>query len=193
MGIVLDGLGPLVQQMRQRNLARISLPYRHGRVNFDVFFFIDEAPWCLLFGAKAYNLAFEVKVRPGFDADTNLTREAYKGLCEALGLTYNPANKFSPRAFLEEFGRALPSVFPAQAVVQPHELAFYRSDVEESEKIYFFGWQDNTPRGTQVSEENLYKTARLLGIAANQRCRQKNISSRWSADASTAITYTPPS
>ena len=192
MGIVLNGLDPLVRQMRQLDLARIRFPYRHGRVNFDVFFFIDETPWCLLFGAKAYNLAFEVTVRPGFEADTNLTRETYKGLCEAPGLTYDPANKFSPRAFLEDFGRALPSVLSAKAALQPHELAPYRNNVEESEKIYFCGWLDNTQRGGQVSEGNLRKTSDWLGAATSQRCRQKNLSSRWSADASMAITYTPP-
>ncbi|WP_257014593.1 DUF6037 family protein [Variovorax sp. YR752] len=192
MGVILNGLGPLVQQMRQRGLQRIRWPYRHSRVSFDVFLFTDEMPWCLLFGAKAYNFAFSVPVHRGYDADPGLAQADYRRLCEVLGLKFDPNNKFSPKAFLEEFGRALPATLPNQAEVRPQDVAPYRKDVEESERVYFCGWKDNTLRGESVSQANLHKTRQLLGVAAYERCRDKNISSRWSADAEAAAKFTMP-
>jgi len=183
------GLGP---QMRQRGLQRIRWPYRHSRVSFYVFLFTDDTPWCLMFGAKAYNFAFSVPVHRGYDADPSLAQADHRRLCEVLGLKYDPKNRFSPRAFLEEFDRALPATLPTQSEVKPHDIALYRKDVEESEKIYFCEWRDNTLRGERVSAADLDKTRQLLGVAAYERCRDKNISSRWSADAEAAAKFTMP-
>ena len=64
-------------------------------------------------------------------------------------------------------------------VPKPHEIALYSRDVEESHKIYFMGWLDNTIRGDSVTEKNLEKTERLLGYKTYLTCKSKNLSSRW--------------
>lgn len=192
MGLVLEGLKPLYREMRERNLSRCRFAFRRGRVNFDVYFFTDETPFSLLFGARAHNLAFELKVRQGFEVDTRIPDEQYPLLCRALDLHFDPANPFSPKAFLLDFGAALPASLPADAEVRPHELAIYRPKVDTRDGTYFCGWRDNTIRNQRVSEENLYKTRVLLGLKAYEVCKRKNISSCWSLDPNHAITVIIP-
>lgn len=93
----LGELAPLYKDMRAQKLDRIRFDYRHGRVSFDVFFFIDESPYLLLFGARGYNVAFEVEVRPGFEIDPRLDNADFRALCNALGLVFNPDNRFSTK------------------------------------------------------------------------------------------------
>ncbi len=192
MGVVLEGLRPLYREMRQRDLSRCRFAYRRGRVNFDVFFFIDEAPFSLLFGARAHNLAFELTVRQGFEVDTRIPNEQYTLLCRALELHFDPANRFSPKAFLLDFGAALPASLPPDAEPRPHELAVYRPTVDTRDGTYFCGWRDNSIRNVHVREKNLHKTRALLGIKAYEICRRKNISSCWSLDPSHAIKVVIP-
>jgi hypothetical protein len=187
MAVVLSALRVLVREMRQRRIERMRMAYRHGRVEFDVFVFTDEAPFCVLFGAKRINLAFELAVRPGFEIDTFLAPPTYKALCKALDVTFDPEKPFSVRAFLQHFSRSIPQALPEDCEALPHEVAAYRRDVEDSARIYFCGWRDNTAHGERVSETNLHKTQRLLGERAYQNCRRRNMSSCWTDDQSRRV------
>ncbi len=179
MGILLVNLRPMYREMRQRELARVRFDYVFRRVKFDVFFFIDDSPYTLLFGVRAHNLAFEIAVRDGFIADTRIDEHSYKRLCGALELRFDPSNTFSPRAFLQEFDKNIPASLPPDHEPRPHELAHYRTDVDRSDGTYFCGWRDNTARNERVSERNLHKTLRLLGKRAHDACLRKNVSSCW--------------
>jgi hypothetical protein len=179
--VILTGLKSLFKSMRRQDLERVRFQYIHGRVAFDVFFFIDEDPFCLLFGAVMFNVAFELAVRPGFEVDPHLPPEAYGALCKALGLRYDPQNPFSVKAFLTQFNAQIPSEIGPNTV-RPEQILQYRRDVEEVEKIYFFQWRDNSVRGENVTPENLLKTRRILGISAYEVCKRRNISSCWTDD-----------
>ena len=192
MGLVIEQLRPLYSDMRQQGVERIHFPYRHGRVVFDVYFFVDEKPFSLLFGAKAHNVVFELAVRQGFEVDTSMSKPDYRALCKALGLEFDPANPFSPRAFLESFSKAVPAKVPPGGVAKPHDVLQYRRDVEEEDKVYFCGWRDNTIRGDKVTEHNLHKTKRILGQKAYEICKRKNLSSCWTDQVSRAIEFSLP-
>lgn len=173
------GLSALYKQMKQDGETRSKVEYQHGRVTFDVIFLIDEAPFWLMFGAKGHNVSFEFEVGPGFTVNPNIAKEAYRALCQALGLTFDPANPFSMKRFLEDFSERAPHLLTTKTEAKPHEVARHRRDVEDSAKIYFCGWRDNTKRSEQVTLKNLHKTRSLMGEAAYQRCKQKNISTCW--------------
>lgn len=190
--IPLNNLLPLYQDMKKGNKDRIRFPYKHGCVVFDVVFFIDERPFSLLFGAKQFNIVFELPVLPGFLVDCYFPSETYKALCSALGLTYDPGNPFSTSSFLSDFNLQIPSSMVGLSEPKPHELGEYRNDVEEREKKYFCGWRDNTSRGVTVTPKNLHKTKRLLGEKAFQVCQRKNLSSCWTDDKAKAITVSIP-
>ncbi|MHA6833852.1 DUF6037 family protein [Ralstonia pseudosolanacearum] len=188
----LNQLALLHKDMQARNLERIRFNYPHGRVSFDVFFFIDESPFLLLFGARGYNLVFEVEVKPGFDIDPYLDSADYKALCEALDLKFDPNNPFSPKAFFADFAKHIPATVPINCAVNPQDLVQFRRNVEEADKVYFCGWHNNATRGENVTEKNLHKTRELLGKKAYQACKRKNISSCWTDDQTKATAITVP-
>ncbi|WP_215900252.1 DUF6037 family protein [Acinetobacter ursingii] len=82
----LDGLVPLFNSMRSQGIQRYKFNFRKNNVIFDVFFFIDESPFILLFVVRIKNFSFVVEVQNGFLINDKLPRETYKKLCEVLGI-----------------------------------------------------------------------------------------------------------
>lgn len=142
-------------------------------------FFTDSSPYILLFGARGHNFSFEIEVHKGFIIKTMLDETTFKQLRKVLGLKFDPNNKFSMNAFFEDFNKQIPTFANIKNIPKPHEIALYRRDVEESHKIYFMGWWDNTIRAEFVTEKNLEKTKRLLDYKTYLLCKSKNLSSRW--------------
>lgn len=190
--MILEGLRTLTKEMRVNNLERYKISFKFNNVAFDVFYFIDEAPFILMFGVKAYNFYFEIKVKKGFQINPRLNNYDYYKLLEILNLNSSSNNPFKPQYFFEEFNKKIPLKINLNEKPKPHEIAQFRKDVEESERIYFLGWRDNTLRNEKVSPENLKKTKALLERSAYERCRLKNISSRWTDDFKLAQDYYPP-
>jgi hypothetical protein len=188
----IENLKKLSSSMRSEGLSRYKFEYKVGKAVFDIFFFIDTDPWELLFGAKGKNFSFTKEVNRGFIIDPSFDRETYKRLCEVLGLAYNPSRKFSPVKFFEEFNRNIPAKANPQNNPKPHNIAIYRKNVEESEKIYFCGWRDNASAGKKVTESNLEKTLKILGKEAYEICKNRNISSCWTDDALRATKFVLP-
>ena len=174
----LDGLKSPYVDMKEKKIKRCRFPFTFNNVHFDVFFFIDEIPFKLMFGVKAKNFYFEVDVHKGFIIDPNIG-DKYLRLCEALGLKFNPNSPFKTVYFFSEFNKTIPKTIENNNYPRTNEIAYYRRDIEESEKIFFMGWKDNEKRGEHVRPENLRKTRLLLGYDAYLRCKEKNISSRW--------------
>jgi hypothetical protein len=162
----LEGIINLYKSMRQQNIDRYRFEYKHGKALFDVFFFIDETPFILLFGAKGDTLTFTVEVNRGFIIQTNLEKNIYKKLCKFLGLTHKGERPFSPKIFFGEFNKKLPKEADINSKPKPHHIAKYCKVSEEKDKIYFVGWRDNNLRGEKVTPSNLEKTKTLLGHKA---------------------------
>jgi hypothetical protein len=188
----ISGLSALYKQMKQDSETRCKVEFGYRAVIFDVLFLIDESPFSLMFGAKGHNIAFAFEVGPGFTVDPRIPHEEYVALCRALGLVYDPVNRFSIKGFLEDFSEQVPHLVTKKSAVKPHEVARHRRDVEESERIYFFGWRDNNKRGEQGSEGNLHKTRRLLGESMYLHCKKHNISSCWTDIAEQVVELTAP-
>ena len=188
----LDGLIALYKSMKNQEIDRYRFVYKHGKALFDVFFFIDESPFVLLFGVKGGALSFEVEVKKGFNINPKLDNQTYKELCRILGLKFDPNNPFSPKKFFETFNKSIPKSASKKSEVKPQHIAQYRSIAEEEDKIYFLGWRDNKKRGERVSETNLKKTRDLLGKKAYECCKSKNISSCWTDDPGKAKKFELP-
>lgn len=177
----LDGLRPLYHSMLKQGLDRYQFDYNRGRVTFKVFFFIDEEPFNILFGACGYNLSFEFPVARGFKV-SKYPEDIEQKLYQILDLHPNPYNKFSITAFLEEFNRYIPQQAKSQNRIKPHELVVYKTDLQGLNKPYFCGWRDNKICNKTVTLKNLQKTRILLGLKAYELCLKKNISSCWTND-----------
>lgn len=175
----LEGIIPLYRSMKQQGIERYKFEFSLNQCMFDVFFFIDSSNFLLLFGAKGENFSFEITVERGFQISTRLETQVYRELCRVLGLKYDLKNRFSPSKFFEDFNYRIPDKAYFRQKAEPHEIAQYYNNIEESHKKYFLGWRDNTSRGDNVTDSNLFKTKALLGEAAYRRCRERNISSCW--------------
>lgn len=187
----LTGLKELYSDMKKKNIKRYKFEFTYNSIIFDVFFFTDEVPFKLMFGVKVHNFYFEVGVANGFVINTNLG-DKYIQLCNILGLKYDPHSPFKTFHFFSAFNKMIPKSAEERYISNPSDIAHYRKDVEENEKIYFMGWKDNEKRNEKVSPENLFKTKVLLGDDAYQICKKKNISSRWSKDKDLAQIFQLP-
>lgn len=175
----LAGLSVLFKQMKLDQEVRSKIEYKNGKVTFDVLFLIDESPFSLMFGAKGHNVSFEFKVGPGFMVTPTIPNEDYRALCKALGLTFDRENPFSISSFLQDFSAAVPNLLSTKSKAKPQDVARHRRDVEDSDRIYFCGWRDNTKRSENVTPKNLQKTREYLGEAAYLSCKARNISTCW--------------
>jgi len=191
MTIELNGLRPLHKSMLMQRISRQKFCYRHLAVEFDVYYFIDESPNELLFGAKGHNFAFTVIIQKGFKVAPYMKSEDYARLREILGIKGGSGNPFSISAFLMEFDKKIPTSASTPAIPEPHEISITR-DVDEAHKRFFFGWRDNKKRGEQVSEKNLKKTKELLGVPTYESCLKHNISSKWTDIETDKKPVSPP-
>jgi len=180
--MILDGLKNLYLDMKKQNIERYRFEYKNGKAEFDVFFFIDETPFILLFGAKGGNFSFEIEVHKGFRIKTMLDNETYKKLVKYLDLKYNPNNPFKISNFFKDFNTKIPQNASKKNIAKPEQIIKYQKNVEEVDKIYFWKWLDNSKSGKKVSQKNLEKTRKLLGKRAYEICKEKNISSCWTDD-----------
>jgi hypothetical protein len=183
----LPGLSVLYKQMKREEEVRSKIEYVHGIVTFDVLFLIDETPFSLMFGAKGHNVSFEFKVGSGFSVNPTIPKDVYRALCRALGLTFDPENPFRVSSFLEHFSDNVPHLLRTKTKAKPQDVARHRRDVEDSDKVYFCGWRDNTKRSEHVTPKNLQKTQELLGEAVYLSCKARNISTCWTDRESDAI------
>ncbi|AIG26118.1 DUF6037 family protein [Brevibacillus laterosporus] len=187
----LTGMKELYADMKTKYIKRYKFAFVYKNVIFDVFFFIDEVPFKLIFGVKTHNFYFEMDVNNGFIINTNIGSK-YIRLCNILGLKYDPKNPFKTFYLFTEFNKKIPKQADIKNTPIPSDIAYYRRDVEESEKIYFMGWKDNEKRKEKVSPENLNKTRLILGYDAYQICKKKNTSSRWTHDKDLAQNFQLP-
>ncbi|MCT7295579.1 DUF6037 family protein [Ralstonia sp. CHL-2022] len=191
--ITIEGLRLLHKSMRTLGMDRYRFRHKHGRAEFDVMFFTDSAPYLLLFGVRGHALAFDFEVHRGYQVDPTLPNDKYKALCRVLGLSFDPNNPFSVKAFLSDFDARLPTEASTDGRVKPEDLAPYRRDVDEAHKIYFMGWRNHKGHETDVTDKNLTKTRTLLGERYYEMCKARRISSVWTDDSSKAIAVYPPS
>ena len=187
----LNGIEKLHKDMKFKDIDRQQFLFRYNNVVFDVIFFTDETPFKLIFGVKRNNFYFEINVEKGYKIDIFL-KYIYSDLCKALELKYDPNNPFKTSSFFMEFDMKTPHVATHKNRPRPQDIVYYKRNVEEADKIYFYRWLDNNLCGNHVSNKNLEKTHKLLGSKAYEACKRRNISSRWTDDPTKEQPYSLP-
>ena len=190
--MILDGLKMLYSSMKSQDMDRYKFSFVYNDVNFDVIFFTDKIPFMLMFGVKVHNFYFEVAVQKGFIISDSMNSNDYNNLVRILNLNHNASNPFKPKYFFQKFNERIPNSASIKNRPRGSEVAYYKRDLEEADRIYFCGWRDNTIQNENVSEDNLNKTRTLLGEKAYLRCKEKNISSRWTDNPNREIDYFIP-
>ena len=185
--IKLDRLPGLHRAMTACNLARCTFRFRRNRAVFDVFLLTDTNPFELMFGFVGGQFFLPVQVLRGYQVGIKLAPRIYTELCRVLGLTYDPDNPFSPRAFFNDPNHAIPPNLNQAAEPQPDVLAGYHYNLEDPETIYFVCRRPHgDAKGRCVTNRNLCKSRHLLGKRARRRCRDGSISTVRTDDPATA-------
>lgn len=183
--MTLTRLRELHANMRANSITRCRFHYTYQTLNFDVFFLTDESPYILMFGLIGHNIAFQVNVRPGYNIDPVIPSDIYALICRLLNLKYDSNNPFKPSSIFEHFNQNMNVNINQNNHAKAHQLAPYHSDVEEADRIYFWGWRNNAV-DEHVREKNLDKTRRLLGVEVYNFSKKHNVSTRWTDDVNLA-------
>jgi CRISPR/Cas system-associated protein endoribonuclease Cas2 len=177
----MTSLEQLYKRMKDGSVTQCPFPYQFNGANFSVLFDIETNPFTLLFGVIKENFTFSFPVEHGFIIkDFRLDDITYKRLITILKLKYDPNNKFSPFTFLKTFNEIVNTNFVVYQAKSSDRIHFSR-DVEEPDKIYFQKWLPHHGE-RKVTEKNLDKTRKLLGEKRYQDCKERNISTCWTAN-----------
>ena len=175
----LSNLEKIYTCIKAENETYFIFEFIKNGVKFVILFDIFKTPFQLHFLQKSSNFSFKVIVEKGFDINPNLDKVDYKNLCNALGLKYDANNPFKPLSFFQEFNNSIPN-YNKRVVVKQELLQFYKSDIEENDKIYFDGFIEwnKLNNGKKVSVKNLEKT-RILYSEHYSYCKRENVSIRY--------------
>jgi len=192
----LTGIEKLYKDMKSKKIDRYKFDFHYAEVEFDVIFFIDEKPFVLMFGVKKSNFYFEIEMKNGYTIIPYFENNVYDTLMKLFKFKSGGGDIFKPIYFFEALNKHFPKSANTKSIPKPSDIGRYRREVEEADKIYFWGWIDHEKNRKEnqnykgnVSDTNLEKTRKLLGYKAYLRCKKKNISSRWTDDGSKEIPY----
>ncbi|GAC1610713.1 MAG: hypothetical protein NVS3B3_20160 [Aquirhabdus sp.] len=110
----------------------------------------------------------------------------------ALDLRSDKSNPFSPSVFFEAFDNVTPISTGSANTATIEDIAINSRDVEDADKIHFFGWLNHNGKNSKPSQENLAKTKRICGLAEYELCLKHHISSRWTDVSDLAVPYYRP-
>ena len=182
MDIRMNGLFSLVSDMRQKHNPKEQFICNYANVTFDVILDIDTIPFEMMIGAKGFQFACIILIKDKFMAEMK-DNDFYK-LCDILQLQPGK-NTFTSFMFLKSIESQLPKK-SSGIKAAPYKIARFKTSqlkhVEESDKIYFYGWNDHKKDGRQA--KNFEKTKLFFGIEIENYCRKNNISSMWTDDPS---------
>lgn len=110
-----------------------------NNVIFKTIYFIDSVPHSLAIGVVNENLFFEIPIEKGFRINTFLDKNTYNKICKILGITFDQDNPFSSKKFFDEIHKQIPTSVSLNNVPKSSDIAPFKNDVEEADKIYFCG------------------------------------------------------
>lgn len=177
----IDRLEQLYRSLKTNDETYFIFPFKKNNVTFEILFDIFKTPFELHFLQKDSNFSFYITVEKGFYINEMLNKKIYSALCKVLNLQYDPNNKFSSKAFFNEFNNSIPEYYFREKK-EKELLKYYESNIEERDKLYFdcFIEWSKTNSSKKVSEKNLEKT-RILYPELYEKCVRENISIRYKA------------
>ena len=167
----------LYKEMKQSEQLRQQFEFSYNGVTADVIFLIDQSPFVLIFGIKSSGEYFEIKIKEGFRVPDFFDPDTFEKVLRIFKIRYDPNHVYRPADFWEAFSSKIPQHARLTKKVTPSSIIHYRRNVEEADKTYFVGFRDNNKLGCQV--RNLDKTRKLMGEEAYARCKEENLSTRW--------------
>ncbi len=182
----LTGIVDIYRDMKNQSLNRCQFEFTYAKLDFDVILKIDCNPFILMFGVKINNEYFEIPLKKGFEIDPSFDSQTYNMLVKLFDFSGKSFEPFKPIHFFKALNESIPKKMKPINKYRPIVVARYKRVVDEADKIYFKGWINHEELKTRnpeysknVTPENLEKTRTLLSEKAYIRCKEDNISSKW--------------
>lgn len=180
----LQNLENLYANMHGQGDTAITFHCRYNNTpGFSCIFIADENGKILYISSLGENsFTIKIQIKNDFNIEGfKLDNDIYNKLCKYLQLTYNLDNPFIPTNFLANLDKNIPNVYNKATRAQCVEAISKANNLCDEDKIYFTGWKKWHEKTT--SDDNMEKTAILVGFESAKRLQNNNISSCWTADA----------
>ena len=167
---------PLTADMKNNGIDKEHYCFDYNGFRFDVILSIISNGYEILVAIHAHNWGCVLNMDNNFIVE--MPDSDYYSLRAILHLNWK-TNHFNSSLFLQLLSKKAPTR-SSRTGVNYHELRQYLPyrHVEESNKIYFCGWNDHTK--DKRTARNFDKTEFYLGKKVADYCRKNNISSLWS-------------
>ena len=166
---------PLITDMKVHQIDKERYQFTYHKLIFDVILSIMGHHYEILVAIHQHNWGCVLNMDKYFNV--TMQDNDYYSLCKLLNLNWNKYH-FSSAVFLRLLSEKAPIVSKRENIYYEDLRPFlpYRK-VDESEKIYFHGWNHHISDGKKA--RNFDKTEFYFGKKIADYCRQNNISSLW--------------
>ena len=169
------GLRNVKRQMDKLGTKVEPIPFEYNKKRFSCLFEINVVPYRLVMTTLgAHPQSFWFDIASGYLLIPRLSDEEMMQLIRYLELKPSSNHRFTIEHLMLAFDRQA-RVY----VIEPNRSTHDSKDKKNSddEKRYFCGWKNH--KINHVTEENLDKTERYMGMKMREHCEENNISSCW--------------
>ena len=185
----LNNLEYLADDILKHNVDKTKFSFTYAKIDVDVIVAVMSSGYELLISLRTKKLeAFVIYVDKNFVAE--LVSDDYFRLCAAFDLNYKN-NGFSSNVFLKLLSSKIPKQYLGKKCTYKDLIPFVSlRNVEESDKVYFKGWNDHIKDDRQA--RNFDKTEFFFGKIVADYCKKHNISSMWTDQPNEEDAYRNP-
>jgi hypothetical protein len=176
----LSGLRILYAELKKNDNTYCIFKFQKNKIDFDIFYDIAKNPFQLGFLVLKNDFQLWINIEKGFNLNPKLDPDDFFKLAKLLNLKPDINNKFSTKAFFEEFNEKIPRTIPQIDPKYVHHLIINTYNIEEKDKLYYNGsieWE-KTECKHKRRPENLEKT-RLLYPELYIKIKDRNISIKY--------------
>lgn len=182
-----SGIPALYRDMMRQGIVREAFNFTINGVTLKSIFLIDRKPFELIVGVVGTQFGFIIKLYKGFTAEWLNDADLWE-LRKLLNLKRS-GNQFTSFKLFREIDAHAPAKCSRQKI-SFQDIAHYRRDVPEADKVFFCGWVQHLTDGRTV--RNVEKTRVMMGDQIADFCEKNNISSMWSDKKRDDKPFQPP-
>lgn len=177
----LGNLRLLHNDLKEKGKTRTAFPITINSKPFTCIFLADIKPLRLYLVTPGPKVEYyEMEVFKEYCVSYVIVD--YKMLVRYLGLDREEQQKLTQEEFLKILNGKISEHFDTLPVYSDVVRAASRCrEINDEDRCYFCGWKRN-PEDKDVRYENYEKTRAAFGDEAADLSREKNVSSRWTAD-----------
>lgn len=177
--LTFPNLSTLIPDMMNNHLDKEHFAFNYSNQTIDCILSFSNGHYELLVGIHALNYGFVVTIyQNGVGAYVaEITDNVYRDFCRVLNLSYR-GDGFTSNTLLKLLSSHIPPASSGVKITYKTMRQYTKCrPVEESEKIYFKGWNNHVVDKNKA--HNFDKTEFYFGKKVADYCRRNNISSLW--------------